>query len=248
MSPVKQTMRRQLNRLGFDLVRWRPRRSWPEERSRFAYQRLFHDFAIAPGAAVLDLGSGGHPFPLATVLADRYVEPTEHRSEELVVDGRPFLISDAAALPFAAQSFDFVYCSHLLEHVERPLAVCAELVRVGKRGYIETPTLAKDMLFSWAQGMHRWHVLAIGGHLHFFEYAPRQLEGVRSGAWAYAIFAPHHHPIQELYYENPDLFNVMFPWEGGFSCECHYLDGRVERSTLGPGQAEPVPAVLGAAL
>jgi len=166
-SLLTNQLKRLLHRLGYDLVRWQPRRQWPEELSRFAYQRLIHDFDIEPGARVLDIGSGAYPFPLATILTDRYFETTEHRSEKLIIDQRPFLISNCSQLPFATQSFDFVYCSHLLEHVENPIEICAELVRVGRRGYIETPTLAKDMLFSWAKGMHRWHVMAIGQRLIF---------------------------------------------------------------------------------
>lgn len=232
-SLLRSGVKSALHQLGYDIVRWRPRRAWPEERSRYAYQRRIHDFALAPGDVVLDVGSGAYPFPLATILTDRYRERTTHRSEDLVLDQRPFLLSDSIALPFATQAFDFVYCSHLLEHVEHPIAVCAELVRVGRRGYIETPTLAKDMLFSWARGMHRWHLVAIGPRLLFFEYAPRQLEGVRSDVWRQAIFAPYDHPMQRVFYENPELFNVIFPWNGGFICECFYLSGKVERLGLG---------------
>jgi len=232
-SLLTNQLKRLLHRLGYDLVRWQPRRQWPEELSRFAYQRLIHDFDIEPGARVLDIGSGAYPFPLATILTDRYFETTEHRSEKLIIDQRPFLISNCSQLPFATQSFDFVYCSHLLEHVENPIEICAELVRVGRRGYIETPTLAKDMLFSWAKGMHRWHVMAIGQRLIFFEYSPRQLEGVRSEEWTRAIFASYHHPMQDVYYNNPDIFNIIFPWSDSFICECFYLDGRSEQRKFG---------------
>jgi SAM-dependent methyltransferase len=217
---------------GYDLVRRTPRPQWPEETSRFEYQKLFNAFDIAPGSVVLDIGSGNYPFPLATILTDRYVETTQHRSEKLVLDERPFLLSDIEHLPFANKTIDFVYCSHVLEHVNNPVQVCSEIVRVGKRGYIETPTLAKDMLFSWAKGMHKWYIVGIAERLIFFEYSERQLEGVRYDAWRKAIFAPYHHPLQDVYYNNPDIFNVMFSWNGGFECVVYYLDGRVANASL----------------
>ncbi|HWE39009.1 MAG TPA: methyltransferase domain-containing protein, partial [Isosphaeraceae bacterium] len=40
--------------------------------------------------------------------------------------------------PFPDRFFDFSICSHTLEDVRDPLFVCAELIRVSKRGYIET--------------------------------------------------------------------------------------------------------------
>jgi SAM-dependent methyltransferase len=229
---VRHTIRRVLNRYGYDLVRHEPRRSWPEEQSRFAYQQLFQEFELAPGSVVLDIGSGAYPLPLATILTDRYIEKTQHRHEQIVIDQRPFLISDINYLPFEDNCFDFVYCSHLLEHVDNPLCACSEIVRIGKRGYIETPTFGKDMLFAWAKGMHRWHVVDIADRLVFFEYLPRQLEGVRSEEWRKAVFAPYHHPMQEVYYKNPDLFNVMFSWQDRLACTVYYLDGRVEQASF----------------
>jgi len=219
------------DRQGYDLVLRLPRPHWPAETSRFAEQKLFNEFDFPVGSTVLDIGSGAYPFPLATILMDRFLETTRHRSEEIKLDGRPFLLGDIDHLPFADKAIDFVYCSHLLEHVDNPLQTCAEIVRVGKRGYIETPTLAKDMLFSWAKGMHKWHLVSIAHRLIFFEYTERQLEGIRSDTWSRAIFADYHHPMQDVFYNNPDLFNVMFSWDGGFDCTVYHLDGSIEQAS-----------------
>jgi SAM-dependent methyltransferase len=218
--------------VGYDLVPVRPRGPWPEETSRFEYQKQFRTFDIPAGAIVLDVGSGAYPFPLATILADRYLETTRHRAESIQLDGRPFLLVDISRLPFAAKSIDFIYCSHVLEHVDDPIAACAELVRVARQGFVETPTLAKDMLFAWAEDMHKWHVVAIANRLLFFEYSKRQTQGIRSPVWREAILGANHHPMQEAYYANPDLFNVMFSWQGGFDCSVYYLSGNVAHVSL----------------
>ena len=52
---------------------------------------------------------------------------------------RPLFDADAADMPFADQVFDYVICSHLLEHVTDPGAVIDEMVRVARAGYIEVP-------------------------------------------------------------------------------------------------------------
>ena len=100
------------------------------------------DFKIQETDKVLDIGSGGYPFPKATHLADLYESETTHRKEELIKDGRPFVECNIQNLPFVNKEFDFIFCSHVLEHVDDPALACEELMRVGKRGYIETPTIS----------------------------------------------------------------------------------------------------------
>jgi SAM-dependent methyltransferase len=203
------------------------------EGARFSYQTQYIDFDTKPTDRVLDIGSGGDPFPLATILVDRFLEPSRHRYEKLVTKGKPIVIADIDSLPFRDKCFDFVYCSHLLEHVDTPIRACKEIMRVGKRGYIETPTFGKDALFAWAKNMHKWHVVSISNILCFFEYSPRQLEGIRSSAWRDIIFNKWYHPLQEAFYNNQDMFNTMLLWENKFSVFVFRLDGSVETLNFG---------------
>ena len=207
------------------LIRRRRSSKWCDD--RFGYQQRYVDFNIEPGQRVLDIGSGGYPFPYATVLTDRFVDKSPSRRERLVITNTPFVVSDIYALPFGDKMLDFVYCSHVLECVKDPLAACREIMRVGKRGYIETPTLGKDTLFAWARGIQLWHVVAIGPHLCFFEYSDRQLDGIRSSVWRDRILGKWHDPLQEIFYENLDVFNVMFPWNAEFSVLVFRLDGTI---------------------
>jgi hypothetical protein len=99
------------------------------------------------------------------------------------------------------------------------------LQRVGKAGYIETPTFMKDALFSWAKGMHKWHVLAQGNTLFFFEYTERQKEGIRSQSFERLIFSTVYHPLQKAFNENQDVFNTMFEWKDWFNVIVVKTDG-----------------------
>jgi SAM-dependent methyltransferase len=206
----------------------RSRPKWPGEDDRFSYQSKFYDFKISPGQKVLDVGCGPYPFPYATMLVDLFTEQTQHRYGKLKTDGKPFLVADINHLPFEDKSYDFVYCSHVLEHVDDPVRACAELVRVGKRGYIETPSVMTDVLFSWAKGMHKWFTVVIANRLVFFEYGPRLAEGVRNNYWAQSVFLKRYHPLQEVFFKNLDIFNNSLMWQDRFECTVFRQDGKIE--------------------
>lgn len=213
-------------RLRIQILRSRPK--WQGENDRFSYQSPYIGYKFKGTDKVLDIGSGSYPFPFATVLADRFMGKTSHRDQELRRDGKPLVLSDISALPFRTKCFDFVYCSHLLEHVDDPIAACSELIRVGTCGFIEAPTFTKDMLFAWAEGMHKWHILSASDRLIFIEYSQRQKEGIRSSVWRDIILGPTYHPLQSAFYENQDLFNTMFSWTDRFKVVVIRLDGEVE--------------------
>lgn len=205
----------------------RSQRAEPEK-GRFGYQSRHVQFNISPNDRVLDLGSGAFPFPYATHLVDRHLEPTEHRNAPLARLDKPLISADIQSLPFRDKSFDFVYCSHLLEHVDDPIKACAEIMRVGKRGFIETPTFGNDILFTWTSHTHRWHVVNSCNTLCFFEYSPRQSEGINSSAWRDVIFDRYHHPLQDAFYGNLDIFNVLFTWVESFGVFVFRNDGTIE--------------------
>lgn len=114
------------------------------QRDRYnLYQSRLFDFGIEPADKVLDIGSGHIPFPLATHLSDitlnddnygRAGVPFKH------VDGKPVFECNIENMPFGDKEFDFVYCSHVLEHSQDPEKACREMMRVARRGFIETPT------------------------------------------------------------------------------------------------------------
>lgn len=145
--------------------------------------------AIA-SARILDVGGWYQPFNLATHVID--LCPYELRRIDDALDpedGERFsaatwVAHDVCSLPwpYPDNSFDFVVCSNLLEDVRDPIAVCRELCRVGKTGYIETPSrireiFSKERFFpgkSLFRNLpeigfyhHRWFVEASGTQLRF---------------------------------------------------------------------------------
>src|SRR5271163_2273746 len=87
---------------------------------------------IQPGDRVLDIGPGHSPFQRADVSVDF-----------VAVEGFKNLIKcdlGNEPLPFKDKEFDFVYARHILEDMFNPFALCAEMSRVAKRGYLEVPS------------------------------------------------------------------------------------------------------------
>jgi SAM-dependent methyltransferase len=113
---------------------------------------------IKPTDRVLEIGSGNRPRRRSNFLCDRYIENNYERAgeENLVIDKRPFVVADGQALPFKDQSFDYVVTSHILEHVDDPKRFVAELLRVARAGYIETPSELGEKIFGWP--FHKWIV------------------------------------------------------------------------------------------
>jgi SAM-dependent methyltransferase len=107
---------------------------------------------------VLEIGSGNRPRKRSNILCDRYIESNYERAgeENLVIDKRPFVVADGQALPFREKSFEYVITSHILEHVDDPKRFVAELTRVARAGYIETPSELGEKIFGWP--FHKWIV------------------------------------------------------------------------------------------
>lgn len=188
------------------------------ENDRYSYQKEYIDFAINKEDKVLDIGSGGYPFPLATHLADFYEGDTTHRYELLKKDARPFTNCNVEQTPFADKEFDFVYCSHVLEHVEDPARACQELMRIGKRGYIETPSKISDVMFNFTKipNHHKWHTQILNNTLIFLEWKDRERRDLGTDYFFHQFHSQWKNPFQDLVYENRDLFVNMMLWENKF--------------------------------
>lgn len=162
---------------------------------------------IKPTDIVLEIGSGNNPNPRSNILCDLYVNNNSQRagSFNIVID-RPFVICDAYRLPFKNKSFDYVICSHLLEHLRDPKKFIKELVRVGKGGYIEVPNIYGERLFGW--NFHLWYCELDNGTL----FLTRKNTGERFGGFYHKLIAKNIW-FRRFFEENEDKFYVKFEWK-----------------------------------
>ena len=164
---------------------------------------------------VLEIGSGDRPNPRSDVLVDRYIDDNTERGGNLRID-RPLIVADAQELPFKDGAFDYVVCFHILEHMPDPAKFLREIMRVGKRGWIQSPSEIAERMFHWP--FHRWYVNLIDGKiiLHPLDYE----NGDRD---TFGDLFDH------LYAHNPrfarfsrsmhDLFYVDYEWAGDIPFE-----------------------------
>lgn len=126
---------------------------------------------VPEDATVLDVGAWGKPLSRADWVID--LQPYETRGlygytaadrEQERFSADTWVIHDICGSkpwPFSDLEFDFVVCSHTLEDVRDPVRVCAEMVRVGRAGYIEVPARIEEQAYGlqgrWAGwDHHRW--------------------------------------------------------------------------------------------
>jgi hypothetical protein len=183
--------------------------------STWTYQNEVMAWDIPPEALVLDVGSGGWPFKRADHLADRYPDETTHRVEAIARDQRPFFEADLEKLPFQDKSYDFVFCSHVLEHLDQPGQAMRELMRVGHRGYIEVPTRLSDIMFNFTRlpNHHRWHGLRLGDTLAMIEWNDSERRDLGNEFFD-ALQNEYHNSFQDFFERNRDLFFISYPWTG----------------------------------
>lgn len=130
---------------------------------------------------ILDIGGWARPFNRANYVLD--IMPYENRDifgslgpEKELFTKDSWIIHDVSSkkpLPFGNKEIDFVICSHILEDIRDPIYLCSEIVRIGKRGYIEVPSRiiesTKGLEGKHYAGYyhHRWLVEIEGGEIVF---------------------------------------------------------------------------------
>lgn len=182
--------------LGFERVAWSLRR--------------LH-CPVGKDALVLEVGSGGKPYPRADVLLDAYESTRERNWAPLKAD-RPTVLGFVEQLPFRDKAFDFVIASHVLEHSADPEQFIAELQRVAKAGYIEVP----DALFERINPLldHHLEITQRDGQLLIRKKPAPVVD--HDLVELYEDRAKRY-MTSELFVRHPFAFHVRYYWSGKIS-------------------------------
>jgi len=135
------------------------------------YVHAIHNL-IKPGDKVLDVGGAYQPFRRADYVIDitpyeeRHVDNSlllklpEHFSKKTWIEQD--ICDETKPFPFKDKEFDFVVCGHTLEDIRNPFHAIREMQRIGKRGFIETPSRFYEQLYGLeyenlcGASHHRW--------------------------------------------------------------------------------------------
>jgi SAM-dependent methyltransferase len=111
---------------------------------------------------VLEIGPGCSPHPRS----DAFLELEFNTVQDKIAQRggalndanfgiKPVYFYDGKKFPFEDNQFDYVICSHVVEHVEDPEAFLNEIIRVGRgRGYLEYPLITYEYLYNFNVHLH----------------------------------------------------------------------------------------------
>ena len=196
MAEHQSTAMRWARQLGFERVAWSLRRlHCPVDRN----------------ALVLEVGSGGNPYPRANVLLDAYESTRERHWVPLKVD-RPMVLGYVESLPFRDGAFDFVIASHVLEHSPAPERFLSELQRVARAGYIEVPDAFMERVNPYHD--HRLEITSREGRLVI-----RKKSGWRADPELVELYEHQAKPLVagQLIPTHPFAFHVRHYWKSHIS-------------------------------
>jgi ubiquinone/menaquinone biosynthesis C-methylase UbiE len=170
----------------------------------FDYLLGWREWDIQKGDMVLEVGSGGSPMVRSNILVDKYINNDSNRELCITID-RPLICAEIENLPFKDGSFDFVYASHVLEHIAKIEEAIAEFVRVGKTGVVIVPGEIFER--AWDKGTHRWIINKNDEKLIFREKCActRLKQGNVLGKWRKIFW--------EIYVKNRSLLDIQLFWK-----------------------------------
>jgi len=104
---------------------------------------------------ILEVGGGHNPYSGVTHAVDKFPRNNAQRAGDMaLVQGAKFFEGDLESLPFKNEIFDFLYVSHVFEHVNHPEKAVSEINRVSRRGYMETPSPLREQIISLGHDSH----------------------------------------------------------------------------------------------
>ena len=139
---------------------------------------------------VLEVGPGATPFHRSDVFLEKkyesekeYIAQTGHVGK--LSTSKQVVFFNGGSFPFEDNEFDYVICSHVLEHVENADSFLSEIQRVARKGYLEYPTIYYDYLYNFPE-----HTLFLMNQEGIINWMPKE----KSPLQAFS-------PVQAFFYE-----------------------------------------------
>lgn len=172
------------------------------------------DLRIKKLDRVLEVGPGHNPHPRSNVLVEKFIDDNTHRCGDVVVrKGQVLLNYDGDSMPFYDKEFDYVICNHVLEHVDDPVSFCQELSRVGKRGYLECPSIVGEFLFP--KDSHKWVVMQLDEQFYAFEKSKMPGDYRNNYGELFLNYLPYQSLLWKLMWSaESNLMINKIEWEG----------------------------------
>ncbi|MBE9064947.1 class I SAM-dependent methyltransferase [cf. Phormidesmis sp. LEGE 11477] len=165
---------------------------------------------------VLEIGPGALPHPRADVALELDYASEEERIRQRgestqKVDTSNIVYFNGGRFPFDDMQFDYVICSHVLEHIppEGLDEFLSELQRVAPRGYVEVP----NVFYEWICNASA-HIWAAGWNNGTLTLCLKNdtMNGPIADAYRHFFYTTEPRLI-ELFRKYRDFFFIGFEWE-----------------------------------
>lgn len=173
---------------------------------------------------VLEIGPGDYPL----MRADVYLDHDISKLQPLKSLGKATIHANLMSLcDIPDKAFDYVWCSHVFEHLEDPIRCANTLSRIAKRGTLVMPSAMKEGLFAFEESDHKWLVLPNPSESQppiFIRYNRTYIDKLRDIEFqkiSSRLFrtGPNRNGIEQRYlrkwfYENEAALDVVWHWSG----------------------------------
>ena len=198
------------------------------------HDMLLAKLDISPETKILDVGGGGNPFKYADVVVDMdFNSENKHRDgcNVLYKKDKFCVQANIEALPFKENTFDFVICLQVLEHVQFPNKACEELIRVAKKGFIETPR--KWTEYYAGHPTHRWLIDNSKINKNKIIFEPILYNKSPFINFALPVLWESKELQKQAFFEFSEIPNIQLYWENKFEYEItEHLPERVKQDNF----------------
>lgn len=150
---------------------------------------------------VLHISFEDEPFERSNVLCGQF--------NKRQVGIKPFkqLERDVIILPFKDKQFDVVYCSHLLQFVDNPVAVFEEIRRISRAAYIKEYSEFAEILFGWPN--HQWVISIEGDNVVISRKNPGRYH--KFGPLFHTLYQDDQN-VHEAFKRHDSILKIAFDW------------------------------------
>lgn len=163
--------------------------------------------SIRSSDKVLEIGPGATPY----FRSDVFLEKEYGTEKELIAQSghvgkliteKRLVTYTGDVFPFEDKEFDYVVCSHVLEHVPDADIFLKEIQRVGKKGYLEYPTIYYDYIYNFPE-----HLLFLFEKNGVINWMTKEESGMSKFMPVQKFF---YRTCEQGYYEMIDNFKQFF--------------------------------------